>query len=209
MRHIRLQVGVALLALAFALGLLAAPRPARADAAAPAFDACSLLTADEITKAIGMKVDPAVRDDSGAGKGGTYSSTCLWRGPNKPEPATAWEKVKATVSGWLGLEAEQPPPADTPMAGVNFVILNAIAWPEGSDGAKNYIEDFRASARAALIDNDPVSVGIGDEAIYWGTGVAVRKGTTSFGISVRFGKKDKQAQRAMEEALARQAVARL
>lgn len=188
----------------------AASPAAETAAQAPAFDACALLTPEEVTKIVGMKVDPPRRSDSGKGKEGTYSSTCIWRGPDKLEPAGLWAKAKATVAGWLGWEdAPARPPSDMQMAGVNFVILNAIAWPAGSDGAKNYIEDFRASARAHLIDNDPVSVGIGEEAIYWGSGVAARKGSTSFGVSVRFAKQDKKAQRAMEEALAKQAVTRL
>lgn len=215
MRRNRLIGGMVVSALASLVSLPAGAQQAPAPQTVPAgqaaaFDACALLTPEEVAKIVGMKVEAPRRNDSGKGKDGTYSSTCLWRGPNKIEPAGLWAKTKATVAGWLGWEdAPAAAPNDMPMAGVNFVILNAIAWPEGSDGAKNYIEDFRASARAHLIDNDPVSVGIGDEAIYWGTGVAARKGTTSFGVSVRFGKQDKKAQRAMEEALAKQAVARL
>ena len=214
MRRIRRNAGMAVAGLLLSLaGLpaLAQDAPAaEATAQAPAFDACALLTPEEVAKIVGMKFEPPRRNDSGAGKEGTYSSTCLWRGPNKLEPVGLWAKAKATIAGWLGWEeAPGTTVSDMPMAGMNFVILNAIAWPAGSDGAKAYIEDFRASARAHLIDNDPVSVGIGDEAIYWGTGVAARKGTTSFGVSVRFAKQDKKAQRAMEEALAKQAVTRL
>ena len=52
----------------------------------------------------------------------------------------------------------------------------------------------------------PVPVQAGDEALWWGDGVAARKGDVSFGVSVHVGT-DKKAEQAMEEALAKKIVA--
>jgi hypothetical protein len=54
-----------------------------------------------------------------------------------------------------------------------------------------------------------VAVDIGDEGLWWGDGVAARKGDRSFGISVFLQNGDKAAQRKMEEALARKIASRL
>jgi hypothetical protein len=158
-----------------------------ADTAVSGLNACSLITADEVSAVLGAKVGAADREDSGTTDNGAWSSTCLWK-----------------LEG--GAKVSSKP--DAPFGGVGFAMLNAITWPGGSDAAREYLEDFRDAARNDLIDMKPVPVHAGDEALWWGDGVAVRKGAVSFGVSVHAGT-DKTAERAMEEALARKIAERL
>ena len=99
-----------------------------------------------------------------------------------------------------------PAKPNAPFGGAAFAMLNTITWPAGSGLAKKYVEDFRDAAKQELIDMTPVPVQAGDEALWWGDGVAVRKGDVSFGVSVHVGT-DKKAEQAMEEALAKKIVA--
>ena len=153
-------------------------------AAPMAEDACSLITLDEVAAVVGGKVEKAERNDSGTVDDGGYSSTCVWM-----------------VTGGTPLPAKP----NAPFNGGSFAMLNTITWPAGSGMAKKYLEDFRDAAKQNLIDNTPVPVQAGDEALWWGDGVAVRKGDVSFGVSVHVGT-DKKAEQAMEEALAKKIV---
>jgi hypothetical protein len=54
----------------------------------------------------------------------------------------------------------------------------------------------------------PVTVKAGDDALWWGDGVAVRKGDISFGVSVHI-RVEKTAERSMEESLAKKIVPKL
>jgi len=158
---------------------------AQITAAAPmAEDACSLITTEEVAAIVGGKVDGAQRNDAGTTDDGGYSSTCVWK-----------------VTGGTPL----PPKPNAPFDGASFAMLNTITWPAGSGMAKKYLEDFRDAAKQNLIDMNPVPVQAGDEALWWGDGVAVRKGDVSFGVSVHVGT-DKKAEQAMEEALAKKIV---
>jgi hypothetical protein len=157
-----------------------------ADSHGVAGNACSLISADEVSAIIGAKVAAADREDTGTTRDGAWSSTCLWKlagGPRSSDPSA-------------------------PFGGVGFAMLNTITWPGGPDAARKYLEDFRDAARNDLIDMAPVPVHAGDEALWWGDGVAVRKGAVSFGVSVHTGT-DKTAERTMEEALARIVAERL
>ena len=154
--------------------------------AAPAMpSACSLIGKDEVAAVVGGKIDAAEPNDAGTTEDGAYSSTCVWK-----------------VTGGTPLPAKP----NAPFGGASFAILNTITWPAGSGMAKKYLEDFRDAAKQNLIDMNPVPVQAGDEALWWGDGVAVRKGDVSFGISVHVGT-DKKAEQAMEEALAKKIVA--
>jgi hypothetical protein len=164
-----------LCALAIAGGSQAAP-------ASPS--ACSLIDKDEVAAAVGGKIEAAEPNDSGTTEDGAYSSTCLWK-----------------VTGLPALPAKP----DAPFNGAAFAMLNTITWPAGSGLAKKYLEDFRDAAKQNLIDQTPVPVQAGDEALWWGDGVAVRKGDVSFGVSVHVGT-DKKAEQAMEETLAKKIV---
>lgn len=155
-------------------------------------DACTLLTEAEVEAAIGREVDAGHRRDAGrTGDGaypdtGSYSSTCLWR-------VTA-DRDKADPR--------------RPLGGASFVILNAMTWPPGSGESKKFLQSFRDAAEHNVITSKPVALEIGEEALWWGDGVAVRNGDTSFGISV-FLVGERPKQRGFEEALAAKIVPRL
>jgi hypothetical protein len=160
---------------------------APAEGAVAGLDACALIATAAVSDAVGVPVQDGVRNDSGAIPGGAYSATCLWRIPASPEQTAA----------------------ATAPAGPAYAILNVIKWPDGSPGAAGYLEDFRKSSEAGIIDHKPVPLQIGEEALFWGDGVAVRKGPVSFGVSVRLPVKDAERQRSIEEVLARQIADRL
>lgn len=158
-------------------------------------NACALLTDDEVSAVVGAKVTPGERRDDGevGGKGdyappGTYSSTCFWQ-------------FHADASG-----VDDP---NLPMGGRRFAILNAMAWPAGGGDAVKFLQSFRDAFKDEIIPSDPVAVDVGDEGLWWGDGVAARKGDRSFGISVFLQNGDKASQRQMEETLARKIVQRL
>ena len=119
---------------------------------------------------------------------GTYSSTCFWRflsdSPALDDPSL-------------------------PMEGRRFAILNAMTWPKGGGYAHQFLQSFRDAFKHEIIPNDPITIDIGDEALWWGDGTAVRKGDTSFGVSVFLQSGDKAEQRKMEESLARKVVGRI
>ena len=170
------------LSLAVTAGALMLTGAARADVAPQ--DACALIGKDEVAALVGGKVDAAERHDDGKTEDGAYSSTCLWK-----------------VTGTAPLPAKP----GAPFGGASFAMLNAISWPAGSGQAKKYLEDFRDAAKQDLIDQTPVTVQAGDEALWWGDGVAFRRGDVSFGVSVHVGT-DKKAEQTMEEALAKKIV---
>jgi hypothetical protein len=167
-------------------------------------NACALLTEAEISAAVGVKVLPGERRDEGevGGKGeyasaGTYSSTCLWQFTE--------EDIEDPLEKALrDLDADQ-----LPLGGKRFAILNAMVWPAGSGEAGKFLQSFRDAFKHEVIPSDPVPVNIGDEGLWWGDGVAARKGDKSFGISVFLQNGDKAAQRKMEENLARRIARRL
>lgn len=156
-------------------------------------DACALLTDAEVASTLKLSVMPADRRDDGnlddrPGYEGSYSSTCVWR-------------VK---------EDQNMDSVDLPMAGMRFAILNAITWPKASGKAKNFLQSFHDAAEHEIIPSKPIPLeGIGEDALWWGDGVASRKGDVSFGISVFLQNGDKDTQRTMEEALARKIAGRL
>jgi hypothetical protein len=170
------------------LALCLAPALAGAQDTPKHVDACALLSADEVSAITGLKVAPGRRSDSGVTNQGAYSSTCLWAAP---------------------LAEDEEPDSSLPLGGASFAILNVTTWPGGAADAKKYVQDFRDSAEANLIDHKPVELQVGDEAVWWGSGVAVRKNAVSFGISVHLTEGDKSAHRGMEETLARKIVAKL
>jgi hypothetical protein len=155
----------------------------------PKLDACALLTAAEVANIVGGKVGDGVPNDSGTINDGAYSATCVWKLP---------------TAGNVEIDP------DVPLKNVSFAMLNAISWPAGSAGAKDYLESFRNAAHDKIIPADPVALKqLGDEALWWGDGVAVRKGNISYGISVRIVNGTPANVRAMAEALARKIVGRV
>jgi hypothetical protein len=156
-----------------------------AGADVPEQNACTLIAKEEVARVTGGTVEVGDRRDDGKTEDGAYSSTCVWK-----------------VTGLPALPAKP----NAPFGGAAFAMLNTISWPAGSGQAKKYLEDFRDAAKQDLIDQTPVTVQAGDEALWWGDGVAFRRGDVSFGVSVHVGT-DKKAEQAMEEALAKKIVA--
>jgi hypothetical protein len=153
-------------------------------------DACSLIAPAAVTAVTGGTIDKSERNDSGeTNEGGGYSSTCIWK-----------------IDGLPKVPAKEGAPE--PFGGAPFAMLNTIVWPAGSGLAKKYVNDFRDAAKQNLIDATPIPVKAGDDALFWGDGVAVAKGDISFGVSVHVGT-DKKAEQAMEEALAKKIVSKL
>jgi hypothetical protein len=156
-------------------------------------DACALISDQEVASTLKLDVNPADRQDDGKlddrpGYEGSYSSTCVWR--------VAVDKDKDS--------------AELPMAGMRFAILNAITWPKDSGKAANFLQSFHDAAEHDIIPTKPIPLkGIGDDALWWGDGVASRVGDVSFGVSVFLQNGDKETQRAMEEALAKRIAGRL
>jgi hypothetical protein len=144
-----------------ALSLLLAPAFGHAKAAPLEIDACSLLTAAEISSAIGLPVDAGRRQDDGLQADGQYSSSCIWM-----------------------IEPGKKPDQSAPMGGRRFVILNAQQWPAGRNLAGKFLQAFRDSADQGVIASKPSPRKYGDEALWWGDGLAVRRGDVSFGVSV-------------------------
>lgn len=151
----------------------------------PESNACTLIAKEDVAKIVGGQVESAERNDDGKTEDGAYSSTCVWK-----------------VTGLPALPAKP----NAPFGGAAFAMLNTITWPAGSGKAKKYLEDFRDAAKQDLIDQTPVSVQAGDEALFWGDGVAFRRGDVSFGVSVHVGT-DKKQEQALETALAQKIVA--
>lgn len=158
-----------------------------ATAAPPAIDACALLTAGEVSALLGMPVMDGVRHDDGLTKIGAYSSTCIWKLRNDR------------------LRARDP---SASLGGADFAILNAFSWPSRG-GAAGFLQSFRSAADTHEIPMHPVGLDMGDEALWWGDGVAVRRGTVSFGVSVVVNSADRSQRRVWEEALAKKILLRI
>ena len=153
-----------------------------------AINACELLRGPEISQVIGAAVGAPAREDAGVGSNGAYSSSCVWE-----------------------IEVANPtkPAEGAPLGGKSFVILHAMQWPRGSGLAHTFLDSFWVAAADGDIPGAPVSRKLGDDALWWGDGLAVRRYDVSFGISVFFpGAKDNHTG-ALEERLAPQILRRI
>lgn len=126
-------------------------------------DACALLDSAEVARVVGLPVSPGERRDQGLQPNGSYSSTCVWT---------------------INIKLQEPANPQAPLGGRSFVILNAIQWPAGSGLARTFLEGFHAAAANGEIPSKPVPRKFGDEALWWGDGLAVRVQDVSFGLSV-------------------------
>ncbi len=149
--------------------------------ASPPVDACELLRPSEIARVIGAAVEPGRRDDAGLGTNGVWSSSCVWT-----------------------LQAEKDRPADptAPLGGRSFVILNAMQWPLGSGRAHEFLDSFRKAAADGILPHALSTRRFGDEALWWGDGLAVCRQDVSFGLSVHLPRAPPAVQGAWEERLA-------
>ena len=172
--------------LSLAAGLSAVAFAALAQDKPKEINACDLLTDQEVSEVIGRPVEPAVRRDAGYEQEGMYSSTCLWR--------VAADKGKADPT--------------KPMGGASFAILNVQNWPAHRNPS-DFLKSFRVASREKIISSPTVELsGIGDEALWWGDGVAVKKGSISFGMSVHL-VDDRDKRRPFAEELAKKVAPRL
>jgi hypothetical protein len=154
-----------------------------AEAVELSIDACALLREAEIEDVVGQSVGAAERSDSGHEPNGAYSSTCLWPiGRDDASPAAPRRQ---------------------------FVILNAMRWPAASGLAVTFLEAFRDAAARGELPAQPEARDFGDEALWWGDGLAVRKGDVSFGISVIVADARANAPGAIEEKLVPRILQRL
>jgi hypothetical protein len=158
-------------------------------APAPAINSCALLTDRQVSEVMHTKVDPGVREDTGRLDGpdytGAYSSTCTWRASSDRD-------------------AHDP---SRPLGGASFAILTVISWA-ANEGPAKFLQSFRSAAEDHVIASAPVPLHIGDEALWWGDGVAARKGKLSFGMSVHL-VSERIKERRMEETLAAKIAAQL
>jgi hypothetical protein len=141
-----------------------------------------------VSAIVGKKVEAGQPYDNGITPQGAHSTTCIWAAPLPP-----------------GVE---PDPAQR-LGGRGFAILGIINWPGGPNDARKFLDDFQDAFRQHDISSKPISVDVGaDDAIWWGDGVAARKGGVSFGISVaQFG--DREGRQAKAESLAKLIAQRL
>lgn len=165
-------------------------RPGQGAAGRPepaSINACALLTSGEVSALLGMPVLDGVRHDDGLTSVGAYSSTCIWKVRN------------------ARLQAHDP---NASLGGADFAILDAFSWPSRG-AASGFLQSFRRAADNHEIPMQPVELHIGDESLWWGDGVAVRRGAESFGVSVVVNWADRAQRRVWEEALARKILARM
>ena len=167
--------------LGIALSAMAATPPA-------AIDACTLLTPDEVSAAVGKSMEFRKSFDNGITPLGAHSTTCIWAADLPP-----------------GAE----PDPNQRLGGRGFVVLSVMNWPGGPSQAAKFLDDFYKAFEQHDIDSKPVSVQVGaDDSLWWGDGVAARKNSVSFGVSVaQFG--DRAARQPQAEGLARLVAKRL
>lgn len=150
-------------------------------------DACTLLTTTELSTLLGMPVRAGVRHDDGLTSKGAYSSTCIWKVRNE-------RLLKHDPNASLG--------------GADFAILNVFSWSSRRN-AETFLQSFRTAAERNIIPMHPVALDIGDDSLWWGDGVAVRRGAVSFGISVVLHSADRDKRRVWEESLARDVLVQI
>jgi hypothetical protein len=173
---------------AIAASLICFAGPAAAQAAPAPIDPCGLLTAAEVSAAVGQPVDPGRFADNGVTRDGARSTTCLWA---------------------VALPAGVAPDPTRSLGGRQFAILNVQAWPGGPSDARKFLDGFRAAFEHGDISSRPIDIDIGaDEALWWGDGVAARRGGVSIGMSVASAG-DRSLRRPKAESLARLVVRRL
>ena len=165
--------------LAVALVAQLAPPDQSAAGGPTRINACDMISAADIERVAGIAIRSGDRRDDGITRDGAYSSTCYW-GTN-----------------------------EVAEAGGTYAILNAMSWPAGSGGGKQFLESFHQAAEEHVIPMEPVPLSYGDQSLWWGDGVAVVVGDLSFGISVRHSSPDKSIRRLMEEMLAKKILENL
>jgi hypothetical protein len=157
------------------------PRLAAASAEPPHIDACALLEPEQIARVIGQPVDAGVRQDFGLESNGAWSSSCVWKLAGASRAA---KKIGVAVRG--------PRLRDSQCAAV----------AAGSGRAHEFLDSFREAANQGVIATKPSPRRYGDEALWWGDGLAVRRRDASFGLSVHLPQAEPTPAGKWEEGLA-------
>lgn len=144
----------AVFAVAATLTLGACSDDGSASAKAKKIDACSLLTPDQVQAVVGQPFKPA-RNGSTAGGGKNEGAMT----------SCHWDAAS---------EAVRAPD----------VTLMVWTWPAGTKGAQNYIHSFSDAHKQDASIPEPEPVSLGDEAIWDGMGVDVRKGDVNFSLAI-------------------------
>ena len=84
-----------------------------------------------------------------------------------------------------------------------------MQWPARQGHGEGFLQAFHESADKGIIANKPTPRKFGDEALWWGDGLAVRQGDVSFGVSVFMPQRNVPRTSALEEKLAPQILRRL
>lgn len=172
---------------ALALPLAVVSLPTASQTPPGPIDPCALLTQAEVSAAMGEAVEPGRRGDNGITRDGANSTTCLW--------------AVALAPGVM------PDPMKS-LGGRSFTILNVMNWPGGANGSRKFVDGFRQAFWDGAIGSEPVNLDIGaEDALWWGDGVAARRGGVSIGVSVA--SPDRLQRRARAERLARLIVGRI
>jgi hypothetical protein len=175
--------------LAPALTACSGDKPASAASinAAPQADACSFLTAQAVSAAVGKTFGEGRKtNEVGGGKSTSHMTTCTW-------------EIQASTAG--------ASPAEI-MRNSTSVILILWSYPNAERG-QHYLDSFRKVAKE-MSQPEPTAVSIGDEAILDSSSVHVRQGNSAFTLTVQaLGNTDQAAARKAAEALAGQVSAKL
>jgi hypothetical protein len=165
-----------------------AAMPASAAVPAEAINACELLQPVEISRLLGGYAAEGRRMDAGMETNGAYSSSCVWvMHPQKPAQ----------------------PEARLELRGRTYVILNAMQWPAGSGKAGTFLQSFHEAKASGVLTGDLVPKRFGDEALWWGDGLAVRRRDIAFGLSVSRTPRGSEAPGLVEEKLVQMVLPRI
>ncbi len=145
------------------LPLLALAAVAQAGTGDATINACTLLQPAEIGRVLGRGIEAGRHVDYGIETNGAYSSSCVW--------------MLAPVAG------ERAAPQAV-LGGRSFVMLNAMQWPAGSGQAHTFLDSFREAQASGVLAGPLSPRRFGDEALWWGDGLAVRSRDVAFGLSV-------------------------
>ncbi|MET0281876.1 MAG: hypothetical protein ABW278_12255 [Steroidobacteraceae bacterium] len=126
-------------------------------------DACALLQPAEIARVLPGFVADGVRRDAGVESNGAYSSSCVWV-----------------------VHVSKPPQPEERLIlkGRSYVILNAMQWPAGAGKAGSFLASFHEAKASGVLTGELVPKSFGDEALWWGDGLAIRRRDMALGLSV-------------------------
>lgn len=132
--------------------------------ASKSFDVCRLLSAADIRAELGIDVATGQLHDIGFDeKLAAHSWSCIW---------FFREQTSGSSDSYQMND------------GKRFVILNLMRWSKRDNRAYEYLQGFRRAAETGELPRAPMTRSMGEEALWWGDGLAVRQGLVGFGVSV-------------------------